>query len=504
MASDDRPNIVFVLADNVGGGDWSCYGGGTPTPRIDKLASEGIRLTNYCVESECTPTRSAIMTGRQSVRSGTYSVVPGAGPIGLTPWEYTIAELLSDAGYATSMCGKWHLGEVEGRLPTDQGFDQWWGYRNSIDEAGWTSYACFKEMAEKFHIYTPQIWEGKKGEESTPVRELNMEVRPLMDELIVEQATNFIKAHAKGEKPFFTYVALSHVHPPEGIHPDFNQTDPSRLGPYADLMAEMDYRVGQIVDCVEEAGIGENTLIVFSSDNGGLEVALQNTMGGTAAGGFRGGFFTPPWEGSYRTGGMVRWTGKVPAGVVSDEIFTAHDWYKTFAALAGASDKVPTDRPMDGIDASDFLLGKSEESGRDSFLFFGGNGELLSAKYKNIKVVHMFSDGIDKPYVVPQLPLVFDLGSDPGEKYNLTSYRLDNAFFFYAIMKIGIEFKLSTVEYPNIKPGTGNDFDGYGGVKHLADEAKEKIGAHRLATQPEPPMGPAPLSPEQVRAKAPA
>ena len=130
MAADDRPNIVFVLADNVGWGDWSCYGGSTRTPRIDKLASEGIRLTNYCVESECTPTRSAIMTGRQSVRSGTYTVVPGAGPIGLTPWEYTIAELLSDAGYATSLYGKWHLGETEGRLPTDQGFDEWWEYPN--------------------------------------------------------------------------------------------------------------------------------------------------------------------------------------------------------------------------------------------------------------------------------------------------------------------------------------------------------------------------------------
>jgi len=497
--SDRQPNIVFVLADNVGGGDWSCYGGGTPTPRIDKLAEEGVRLTNYCVESECTPTRTAIMTGRQSVRCGTYTVVPGAGPIGLTPWEYTIAELLSDAGYATGCFGKWHLGEIEGRLPIDQGFDEWWGYRNSADESGWTSYAAFKEVSEEFGVYTPQIWEGKKGEEPSVVRELNMAVRPLLDELIVEQATDFIEAHAKSDKPFFAYVALSHVHPPEAAHPDFDQTDPSRIGPYADLMAEMDHRVGQIVDCVKEAGIDENTLIVFSSDNGGLEVGYSETWGGTAAGGYRGGFFTPPWEGSYRTGGMFRWPGKVPAGVVSDEMFTAHDWYKTFATLAGASDKVPTDRPIDGIDASDFLLGKSEKSGRDSYLFFGGNGELLSAKWKNIKVIHMYSDGIDQPYVVPQLPMMFDLGSDPGEKYNMTNLRLDNAFFFYAIMKIGIAFKLSTVEYPNIKPGTGNDFDGYKGVKHLAHEGEAKLGKKKLADYPEPPKGPPPLSPAEAR-----
>ena len=108
-----KPNIVFVLCDNVGWGDFSCYGGSTPTPRIDKLAGEGIRFNNYTVESQCTPSRSAILTGRQSVRSGTYTVpLPGTGPSGLAPWEYTIAELLSDAGYATSLWGKWHLGEI--------------------------------------------------------------------------------------------------------------------------------------------------------------------------------------------------------------------------------------------------------------------------------------------------------------------------------------------------------------------------------------------------------
>jgi len=502
MAADDRPNIVFVLADNVGWGDWSCYGGSTPTPRIDKLAGEGIRLTNYCVESECTPTRSAIMTGRQSVRSGTYTVVPGAGPVGLTPWEYTIAELLSDAGYATSLYGKWHLGETEGRLPTDQGFDEWWGYRNSANECGWTSYAAFQSVAKEFGVYTPMIWEGKKGGEQTAVCEMDLKLRPLLDELIVEKATDYIKAHAKGEKPFFTYVALSHVHFPEQPHPDFNQTDPQRFGPYADLMAEQDYRVGQIVDCVEQAGISDNTLIVFSSDNAALDQGVANTWGGSN-GPFRGSFYSPPWEGNYRVGAMARWAGKVPAGVVSDEIVTAHDWYKTFAALAGASDKVPTDRPIDGVDASSFLLGQSQASGRDSYLFFGSDGEPMSIKWRNFKMVHRYCEGIDKPIVTPFLPLFFDLWSDPQERYNLTNFRFDFDFMFHVLLKIGIEFKLSTVEYPNIKPGTPDDFDGYHGVKHLADEAKEKIGAHRLAKQPEAPMGDAPESPAQSRGEAP-
>jgi arylsulfatase len=453
-----RPNIVFILADNVGWGDWSCYGGLTPTPRIDQLASEGIRFTNYCVESECTPTRTAILTGRQSVRCGTYTVVPGAGKNGLTPWEYTIADLLSDAGYATSLYGKWHLGDTEGRLPTDQGFDEWWGYRNSANECGWTSYKAFEVVAKAAGLESPKIWEGKKGGKQIPVRELDLEVRPLLDELIVDKAMDYIKRNAKGDKPFFTYVGLSHVHPPEVPHPDFDQTDPSRLGPYADLMAEMDHRVGQIVDCVEEAGISDNTLIVFSSDNAALDQGMANAWGGSN-GPFRGTFYTPPWEGCYRTGAMLRWPGKVPAGVVTDEMLAAHDWYKTFAALAGASEKVPTDRPMDGVDASEFILGHRDDSPRETYIFFGPDGTLMSAKWRNFKVVKRYCEGMDQPIVEPSLPMCFDLESDPQERYNLTSARMDNDFIFQMLLGTIGGYMLSLFEYPNIKPG--EEFKGY-------------------------------------------
>ncbi len=272
-------------------------------PRL-QLAREGIRFNNYTVESQCTPTRSAILTGRQSVRSGTYTVpIPGQGPSGLSPWEYTIANLLSDAGYATSLWGKWHLGDVEGRLPNDQGFDEWWGFKNSADECGYTSYATYRAVVKVKGLQPPQIWEGKKGEKSTAVRELNMEVRPLLDELIVGKATDFIRRSAAGDKPFFTYVGLSHVHPPEKAHPDFDQTDPARLGLYADLMAEMDYRVGQIVNCVELAGIADNTIIVFSSDNATCHIPAFGFGGSN--GPWRGDFSTPPQRGQC---GYRRWS----------------------------------------------------------------------------------------------------------------------------------------------------------------------------------------------------
>ena len=459
MPGTDRPNIVFILCDNVGWGDWSCYGGSTPTPRIDKLAAEGIRFTSYTVECQCTPTRTAILTGRQSVRCGTYTVPwPGQGKNGLVPWEYTIANLLSDAGYATSLWGKWHLGETEGRLPTDQGFDEWWGYRNSADESGWTSYATFDAIAKMKGIQAPQIWEGKKGGKQTAVRELNLEVRPFLDELIVAKATDYIKRQASAGTPFFTYVGLSHMHPPEAVHPDFNQTSPERLGAYADLMAEMDHRVGQIVDCVDKAGIRDNTLIVFSSDNATGGVDIRPAIGGSN-GPFRGNFFTQPFEGSYRTGAMVRWPGKVPAGVVTNEMFSAHDWYKTFAALAGASDKVPADRPLDGVDASQFLLGNSQTTGRESLLFFGPDGECWAAKWKNLKAIFHYTEGIDQPIIKPQLPMFFDLESDPGEEYNLLMDKLDMGWMFGIALAIVGEYEQSLAKYPNIK--TGAEFTGY-------------------------------------------
>ena len=149
-AAQQKPNIVFILVDNVGWGAFGVYGGTVPTPRIDKLASEGIRFNNYNVEAQCTPTRSAIMTGRYSVRSGTYKVpFPGEGLGGMAPWEYTIAKLLSDTGYATALYGKWHLGDTQGRMPNDQGYDEWWGVKNTWDEAGYTAWPLFKETASR-------------------------------------------------------------------------------------------------------------------------------------------------------------------------------------------------------------------------------------------------------------------------------------------------------------------------------------------------------------------
>lgn len=452
-----HPNIVFMLVDNTGWGDFGVYGGHTATPNIDALAEGGVRFNNYTVESQCTPTRSAILTGRQPVRMGTFTVpLPGQGEYGMSPWEYTLANLLSDSGYATAAFGKWHLGEVEGRLPIDQGFDQWWGIKNTTDEAAYSSYALYRAVAEETGIEAPKVWLGRKGEGVTADRDFDMSVRPLMDEMITDRACDYIAQQAQADEPFFTYVAFTHVHPPEAAHPDFDQTSPERNGMYADIIAEMDHRVGQILDALDTAGVAEDTIVVFSSDNGTGGI---NAVPGGSSGPWRGNFFTPPFEGSMRVPAIIRWPRRVPAGRVTQEMLAAYDWLPTLAAMIGRSDLIPTDRPIDGVDASDFLLGDDDTTGRKVVLFHGPDGELMSAKWRGIKVIFRYSEGIDQPIVAPQLPLVYDLESDPGEQINLLSAKLDMGWMFAPALHHVAEFNKTVEQYPNIAPGA--DFDGY-------------------------------------------
>jgi arylsulfatase A-like enzyme len=457
LAQEKKPNIVFILLDNVGWGAFGVYGGMIPTPRIDKMASEGIRFNNYNVEAQCTPSRSAILTGRHPVRSGTFKVpYPGEGEAGLAPWEYTTAELLSDAGYATAMYGKWHLGDHEGRLPNDQGFDEWWGIMNTMDEAGYTAWPLFKESG----MPVPMIWEGKKGQPSTPVMPLDLKVRPIIDgDYVIPKTIEYIKRNAAAKKPFFVYVGYTEVHPPVVGNPAFVGKSTQRGGLYADLIGEMDYRVGQVLDAVKEAGIDDNTIVILSSDNGSGGGTPQ--LGGSMNGPWRGDFMNTPFEGSMRVPALIRWPGKVPAAVVTNEMLAAVDWLPTLAGMVGVSKLVPTDRPIDGVDASPFMLGKSNTTGRDSYMFFGTDGELMSIKWKIYKTIFRYTDtpAMENPYIQPQFPMFYDLTSDPHEDNNLFYSDLTCGWILAPDFKIIGEYKRSVKEYPNIK--VGEDFKGY-------------------------------------------
>jgi arylsulfatase len=442
-----KPNIVFVLMDNLGYGEVGCYGGGmlrgAPTPRIDKLASEGTRLLNFNVEAQCTPSRSAIMTGRFAIRSGTHSVPIGGGHDGLTQWEVTIAELLSDAGYATGHFGKWHLGSDDGRLPNDQGFDEWFGIPRTTDEAFWPNDPAAKAAGVRF----THMMEGKKGQKSRELAVYDLEQRRLIDAEITRRTIDFMKRSVQSGKPFYAYVPFTLVHFPTLPNPKF--TGQTGYGDFPDCLAEMDAHVGEILDTIDGLRIRDNTVVVFTSDNG--PEATWPWQG--SSGPWRGYYFTH-MEGSLRAPFIIRWPGRVPAGRVSNEIVHEADTYTTFAKIAGAA--VPDDRPIDGVDQTDFLLGKSGKSNRDCFPVFVAD-RLEAVKWRNWKVV--FYDEQRDWWTPPAklgVPKVFDLITDPKEEYPASGLR--HSWVAEPAMKVVTEFEQSLKKYPPIAPGTPDPY----------------------------------------------
>lgn len=454
-----RPNIVFMLVDNLGYGDLSCYTGGpirgVSTPRIDKFASEGLRLTNFNVEPECTPSRSAFMTGRMPIRSGTASVVMTGGKDGLTPWEYTIAELLSDAGYTTAHYGKWHLGTEEGRLPTNQGFDEWFGIPRSSGETAWALQNDFDPEVYKGE----PVMEGVKGQPSKVVRDYTYAYRPFIDREITNRSVAYIKKHAKAEKPFFLYIPFTLPHAPPLAHPDFVKKGRSQ---YQNVLEEIDHNVGAVLDALDAEGIRNDTIVVFASDNGPQTMwGVGVDYGGQADSGPFRGEFPSGWEGAIRTAGIVRWPGHTPAGKVSNEIVSLLDFYRSFAKVAGAEARVPSDRPMDSIEMSGFLFGGAEKSGREHIMIFYRD-DLLAIKWRNFKFHYMSMDPARGADVVAgqgeitgtrtlyNYPLMFDLENDPKELWNIGAL---NAWGNRAAAKIMGEYRKSVAAFPNIPPG---------------------------------------------------
>jgi len=439
----DKPNILFILADNLGYGELGVYGGGilrgAPTPRLDQLASQGTRLLNFNVEAQCTPSRSAIMTGRHSIRSGTHSVPFGGGLEGLTRWEVTLAELLSDAGYATGHFGKWHLGSNEGRLPTDQGFDEWYGIARTTDEAFWPSSLGFEDS----NIEPEHILEGRKGNESRALAVYDLEQRRLIDAEITRRAIDFMRRSVESRRPFYLYVPFTQVHFPTLPSPEF--AGKTGFGDFADSLAQLDAYVGQILNAIDELSIRDDTIVVFTSDNGPDSSYPYHG----SAGPWRGYYFTH-MEGSLRTPFIARWPGKVPAGRVTDEIVHEVDTFTTFAVLAGA--KLPEDRPIDGVDQSSFLLGKSDRSNRDGFPVFVAD-RLEAVKWRRWKLVY-YDEQRDwwTPPARLGTPKLFDLVTDPREEH--PQLTIENTWVMVPTMKIAAEFMASLKEYPPIQPGT--------------------------------------------------
>ena len=441
----DKPNIVVIMTDNQGYGDLGAYGGvRAETPRIDQLAAEGVQFLDFQVEPGCSPSRAAFMTGRIPVRSGNDGYVEPGQPGGLNPMEVTMAELLKGVGYSTAIHGKWHLGENSERQPQMQGFDQWYGITNTTVPVDPTF-----PGAGSLTLIQQKILEAKGGQEAKVVGENTVKQRGLMDRELTERSVKYIKANAKKENPFFLFVPFTNPHHPVVPHPDF--VGKSKGGAYTDVLMEMDYNTGKILDAIDEEGIREDTIVVYFSDNGPTRYSPEADHNGDN--GIWTGELGSAWEGGLRTVGMMRWPGKIKPNWKSKEMFHEVDFFTTFAALTGA--ELPTDRAIDGVDQTDYLLGKQEHSNRNSrIVFYDGHVGPVAVRYKQFKFHWIIYSRQNSPFeeapqVLGQVPLVFNLDADPKERNNLFGRSGGVAPFEPMIRDVMAPFMKSVAKFPH-------------------------------------------------------
>jgi arylsulfatase A-like enzyme len=364
------PNLLMVLMDDVGWGDFGCYGGGVmagaPTPNIDRLAREGLLLTSCYSEPSCTPSRASLMTGRLPMRHGLL-VPPMYGAPGGLHGEVTLPELLSGAGYVTQAVGKWHMGENVESQPQHVGFDDFYGFLSVSDMyTEWRDPYFFPEVVyseartdwvrnEPFN----KCWlHATRGQEAEVVEEVTIPVLSELDDRWAGYSVDFIRRMAGEGRPWFLYHCTRGAHFDNYPHERFRGSSPAKH-PYKDTLVELDDIVGRLVATLDETGQADDTLVFISSDNG----PEMETWPDAAYTPFRCAKGST-WEGGVRVPGILRWPGMVSPGRVSDGLFDQLDLFATALTLAGAAEVVPTDRYVDSVDQTSFLLAADGESNR--------------------------------------------------------------------------------------------------------------------------------------------
>ncbi|MFG0335439.1 MAG: sulfatase, partial [Maioricimonas sp. JB049] len=394
----DRPNLVLVVCDNLGYGDVGCFGSTLHrTPHLDQMAAEGMKLTHFYVSSGvCTPSRASFMTGSYPLRVGMHvsdlghKVLQPVSPKGLHPDEVTIAEVLKQAGYATTIIGKWHLGDQPEFLPTRQGFDSYFGIPYSDD-------------------MTPR--EGKPWPPLPLMR--NEEVvdapvdRNLLTKRYTEEAIRYMEEHR--DEPFFLYLPQAMPGSTRAPYASDAFRGKSQNGPWGDSVEELDWSMGEILAALKRLDLEENTLVIWTSDNG---APRRNPPQGSNKPLKGWGYDTS--EGAMRVPAIVRWPGRVPEGVICDELCTAMDLYPTFANLAGG--EVPDDRVIDGRDIWPLLIGHPEAVSPLEAFYYYDRGDLRAVRSGKWKL-YLPTDARRGP----NSPELYDLVGDIAEEQNVAA-----------------------------------------------------------------------------------
>jgi arylsulfatase A len=414
------PNIVIILADDLGYGDLGAFGSpNIRTPRLDAMAAEGQKWTNFYVQPVCSPSRAALLTGRLPIRSGMYGAASGTAPKvlrdnaaqGLPPEEVTIAETLRPRGYATAIIGKWHLGQLPQFLPMNQGFDYWFGLPYSHDmrmtaprESGYQSAAYYDPKPEYWDVALMRNGEVVER----PVDHRTLTAR------YTDEAVRFIDSN-RG-RPFFLYLAHSLPHVPLARSAAF--AGHSAAGIYGDVVEEIDASTGRVLDALKAAGADRQTLVVFTSDNGPW---LPFGAHGGSAGPLREGKGTT-WEGGVRTPAIFWWPGTIRPSVVTD-LGSAMDLFTTATRLGGA--EPPNGRTIDGVDLRAPLTGAGPSPRR--LLYYYWDNELRAIRKGTYKA-HFITSGAygeGEPRREHTPALLFNLADDPGERHNVAAIHPD-------------------------------------------------------------------------------
>jgi len=407
--AEPKPNVIVIYADDLGYGDLACFGHPTiKTPHLDQMAAEGMKFTQfYSAAPVCTPSRAALLTGRYPIRSGMCSdkrrvLFPDSGG-GIPASEITLAEALKETGYKTACVGKWHLGHLPQFLPTSNGFDSYYGipYSNDMDRVaeGKLGRAIFLKPEVKY-------W-------NVPLmRDTNVIERPADQTTITrrytEEAVKFIKENQK--QPFYLYLAHSMPHVPLFRSKEFE--DKSLRGLYGDVIEEIDWSVGQVLQELRDQGLDQNTIVWFSSDNGPW--LIFNQQGGSA-GLLRDGKGST-WEGGMREPTLAWWPGHIPSGSVSQELGSTMDIFTTSIKLAGGT--VPTDRVIDGVDLTPVLT-ETDHSPRNEMAYY--RGTKLMAYRKGPWKAHFITKPAygKEPFQEHKPPVLYHLEHDPSEMYDV-------------------------------------------------------------------------------------